>query len=184
MAHTTVRVPRTLKPRVQHILTEAGEELDCGNYPRLLELLRAGVADVAAATSTRPTIGAMALPAPGSRPDHRYSSSTQRGLAILGLFGETPRALLGIADIADALGMPRSTAHRYAITLVAAGLLERPIGTRKYRLTRRAEPVIEVTEDMLTAATEGWRGVTKRAPRPDALEAALRSALAPESDDE
>ena len=41
--------------------------------------------------------------------------------------------MLGIADIADGLGMSRSTTHRYVITLVALGYLEQ--GTsRKYRL--------------------------------------------------
>ena len=51
----------------------------------------------------------------------RYSQSLERGLAILGCF--TPeRPVLGIADIADDLGMSRSTTHRYVITLVALGL--------------------------------------------------------------
>ena len=53
----------------------------------------------------------------------RYSQSLERGLAILGCF--TPkRPVLGIADIADELGMSRSTTHRYVITLVALGYLE------------------------------------------------------------
>ncbi len=40
-----------------------------------------------------------------------YSQSLERGLAILGCF--TPRRpVLGIADIADELGMSRSTTHR------------------------------------------------------------------------
>ncbi|MGD1058934.1 MAG: IclR family transcriptional regulator [Solirubrobacteraceae bacterium] len=62
----------------------------------------------------------------------RYSQSLERGLAILRCF--TPeRPVLGIADIADGLGMSRSTTHRYVITLVALGYLEQ--GTsRKYRL--------------------------------------------------
>jgi IclR family pca regulon transcriptional regulator len=53
----------------------------------------------------------------------------------LGCF--TPkRPVLGIADIADELGMSRSTTHRYVITLVALGYLEQ--GTsRKYRLGLR-----------------------------------------------
>jgi IclR family transcriptional regulator, pca regulon regulatory protein len=63
----------------------------------------------------------------------RYSQSLERGLAILGCF--TPRRpVLGIADIADELGMSRSTTHRYAITLVALGYLEQD-ASRKYRLT-------------------------------------------------
>lgn len=62
----------------------------------------------------------------------RYSQSLERGLAILRCF--TPaRPVLGIAEIADELGMSRSTTHRYVITLVALGYLEQGAG-RKYRL--------------------------------------------------
>jgi IclR family pca regulon transcriptional regulator len=65
----------------------------------------------------------------------RYSQSLERGLAILGCF--TPRRpVLGIADIADDLGMSRSTTHRYVITLVALGYLEQG-SSRKYRLGLR-----------------------------------------------
>jgi IclR family pca regulon transcriptional regulator len=41
--------------------------------------------------------------------------------------------VLGIANIADELGMSRSTTHRYVITLVALGYLEQG-ASRKYRL--------------------------------------------------
>jgi IclR family pca regulon transcriptional regulator len=65
----------------------------------------------------------------------RYSQSLERGLAILSCF--TPRRpVLGIADIADELGMSRSTTHRYVITLVALGYLEQG-ASRKYRLGLR-----------------------------------------------
>ena len=65
----------------------------------------------------------------------RYSQSLERGLAVLNCF--TPkRPVLGIADIADELGMSRSTTHRYVITLVALGYLEQG-ASRKYRLGLR-----------------------------------------------
>lgn len=65
----------------------------------------------------------------------RYSQSLERGLAVLGCF--TPeRPVLGIADIADELGMSRSTTHRYVITLVALGYVEQG-ASRKYRLGLR-----------------------------------------------
>lgn len=65
----------------------------------------------------------------------RYSQSLERGLAILGCF--TPeRPILGIADIAEDLGMSRSTTHRYVITLVALGFVEQD-ASRKYRLGLR-----------------------------------------------
>jgi IclR family transcriptional regulator, pca regulon regulatory protein len=67
--------------------------------------------------------------------DPRYSQSLERGFAILGCFTpETPE--LGIADIADALGMSRPTTHRYAVTLLALGYLEQ-VPSRKYRLGLR-----------------------------------------------
>lgn len=65
----------------------------------------------------------------------RYSQSLERGLAILGCFSPS-RPILGIADIADELGMSRSTTHRYVITLVALGFLEQG-ASRKYRLGLR-----------------------------------------------
>src|SRR6204780_5749167 len=65
----------------------------------------------------------------------RYSQSLERGLAILTCF--TPkRPVLGIADIADGLGMSRSTTHRYVITLLALGYLEQG-PSRQYRLGLR-----------------------------------------------
>ncbi len=65
----------------------------------------------------------------------RYSQSLERGLAILRCF--TPqRSVLGIAEIADDVGMSRSTTHRYVITLVALGYLEQG-ASRKYRLGLR-----------------------------------------------
>lgn len=69
----------------------------------------------------------------------RYSQSLERGLAILGCF--TPkRPMLGIAELADELGMSRSTTHRYAITLVALGYLEQG-ASRKYRLGLRVADI-------------------------------------------
>jgi IclR family pca regulon transcriptional regulator len=62
----------------------------------------------------------------------RYSQSLERGLAILGCF--TPeRPVLGIAEIANELGVSRSTTHRYVITLFALGYLEQD-SSRRYRL--------------------------------------------------
>jgi IclR family transcriptional regulator, pca regulon regulatory protein len=65
----------------------------------------------------------------------RYSQSLERGLAILGCF-TSEHPVLGIADIADELGMSRSTTHRYVTTLLALGYLEQG-RSRKYRLGLR-----------------------------------------------
>lgn len=70
---------------------------------------------------------------PGSEP--RYSQSLEHGLAILTCI-TAERPVLGIADFADAMQMSRSTAHRYAITLLEMGYLEQTRG-RKYRLGTR-----------------------------------------------
>jgi hypothetical protein len=62
-----------------------------------------------------------------------FSQSLVRGLAILSCF--TPeQPLLGIAELADMLGLSRSTTHRYVITLAALGYLKQSI-RRKYRLS-------------------------------------------------
>jgi IclR family transcriptional regulator, pca regulon regulatory protein len=66
----------------------------------------------------------------------RYSQSLRHGLAIMASF-DPGRRELGIAELADELGMSRSTAHRYASTLVELGYLEQDSG-RRYRLTPRA----------------------------------------------
>jgi IclR family transcriptional regulator, pca regulon regulatory protein len=69
--------------------------------------------------------------------DPRFSQSLERGLAVLGCF--TPEhPVLGITDIADKLGMSKSTTHRYASTLVALGYLEQGPASPKYHLGLRA----------------------------------------------
>jgi hypothetical protein len=65
--------------------------------------------------------------------DPRMSRSLLRGLSLLTGFGPDGEAR-GIVELADELGMSPSTAHRYALTLVEVGLLERCPRTRKYRL--------------------------------------------------
>ncbi|HSZ70102.1 MAG TPA: IclR family transcriptional regulator [Solirubrobacteraceae bacterium] len=70
-------------------------------------------------------------------PEHpgRFSSSLVAGLAMLTCF--TPEhPVRGIADMADALDLGRSTTHRYATTLVTLGYLEQG-PSRKYRLSSR-----------------------------------------------
>jgi hypothetical protein len=70
---------------------------------------------------------------PADTTDPRLSRSLLRGLSILTCFGPSgnPR---GIVELAGDLDMSPSTAHRYALTLVELGLLERCPKTRKYRL--------------------------------------------------
>ncbi|HEV3072112.1 MAG TPA: IclR family transcriptional regulator [Solirubrobacteraceae bacterium] len=78
----------------------------------------------------------------------RYSQSLERGLAILDCF--TPELpIRGIADVADELGMQRSTTHRYMSTLVVLGYLEQ-VAQRKYRLALR---VIDLGMSALNSTT-------------------------------
>lgn len=92
--------------------------------------------------------------------DARYTRSLERGLAILECFtSESP--LLGIAEIADKLGISRSTTHRYAITLVALGFLDQDT-SRKYRLGLRVNDL-----GMSALNSTGLRGHTR--PYLDAL---------------
>jgi IclR family transcriptional regulator, pca regulon regulatory protein len=73
-------------------------------------------------------------------PEPRYSSSLRHGLAILACFS-AQRPIRGIADIADELGLSRSTNHRYITTLAALGYLEQVTNGRKYQLGTRAGDV-------------------------------------------
>lgn len=70
---------------------------------------------------------------PSDTDDPRLSRSLMRGLSLLTGFGPDGSAR-GIVELAEELGMSPSTAHRYALTLVELGLLERCPKTRKYRL--------------------------------------------------
>ena len=70
---------------------------------------------------------------PADTDDPRLSRSLLRGLSLLTGFGPDG-AERGIVELAEELRMSPSTAHRYAVTLVELGLLERCPRTRKYRL--------------------------------------------------
>lgn len=80
----------------------------------------------------------MSKPLDPERPG-KFSSSLVAGLSMLTCFtAEHP--VLGIADMADALDLGRSTTHRYATTLVTLGYLEQN-SSRKYRLSPRVSDV-------------------------------------------
>jgi hypothetical protein len=65
--------------------------------------------------------------------NRRLSRSLLSGLLVLSCF--PPEGVdLGIKDISQELDLNTSTVHRYVLTLVAAGLLERDPDTRRYRL--------------------------------------------------
>lgn len=63
------------------------------------------------------------------------NSTADRALDILGMFEET-RPTIGAREVADQLGVARSTAYRYVQSLVQSGFLEEA-ETGKFRLGRR-----------------------------------------------
>ncbi|GAA0375971.1 IclR family transcriptional regulator [Acrocarpospora corrugata] len=65
-----------------------------------------------------------------------FSQSLERGLGILSAFSETG-PVLGIADIARAVGLNRSTTHRYVATLAKLAYVQQDPDTRKYSLGPR-----------------------------------------------
>lgn len=65
--------------------------------------------------------------------NRRLSRSLLAGLLVLSCFPPEGDDL-GIKDISEQLDLNTSTVHRYVLTLVAAGLLERDPDTRRYRL--------------------------------------------------
>jgi DNA-binding MarR family transcriptional regulator len=65
--------------------------------------------------------------------DARLSRSLLCGLWLLAAF-PADGSYVGNGEMADKLGMPISTAHRYIATLVAVGLVERDPASRRYRL--------------------------------------------------
>jgi IclR family transcriptional regulator, pca regulon regulatory protein len=64
------------------------------------------------------------------------SQSLERGLAILSTFTAT-KPLLGVSEVARAVGLSRSSAHRYIATLTKLGYLDQDGATRRYRLGPR-----------------------------------------------
>lgn len=99
-----------------------------GAAPRSAAEPRGGQPDAAAARAPIPVARGLTEDV-----DPRLSRSLLRGLSLLRCFGPNGGER-GIVELADQLGMSPSTAHRYAVTLVELGLLERCPNSRKYRL--------------------------------------------------
>jgi DNA-binding MarR family transcriptional regulator len=97
-----------------------------GSAPSISMLVARSLAELRADATARGYL-------PSDTDDPRLSRSLLRGLSLLTGFGPDG-AERGIVELAEELGMSPSTAHRYALTLVELGLLERCPRTRKYRL--------------------------------------------------
>jgi IclR family transcriptional regulator, pca regulon regulatory protein len=71
-----------------------------------------------------------------SESSQSFSVSLERGLSILSAFSGN-RPVLGIADLARAVGLNKSTTHRYVSTLVKLEYVHQDPETRKYHLGPR-----------------------------------------------
>jgi IclR helix-turn-helix domain len=127
----------TLSPaQVDHILRAASHSTS----PGIAALVSGGLRRRAARGGPGSHDGDRA-PVPGraARPDARLSRSLLRGLSILGCF-DTSGEERGIVELSREAGMSASTAHRYALTLIELGLLERSPRSRRYRLPADPSP--------------------------------------------
>jgi IclR family transcriptional regulator, pca regulon regulatory protein len=66
----------------------------------------------------------------------QFSQSLERGLTILSSFTEN-NPVLGIADLARAVGLNKSTTHRYVATLAKLGYVQQDPDTKRYSLGPR-----------------------------------------------
>ncbi|MGB6008905.1 IclR family transcriptional regulator [Castellaniella sp.] len=69
--------------------------------------------------------------------DRLFNQSLEKGLAVLRAFGPTRRTMT-IGEIADAVGINRSSAQRMVYTLQQLGYLRTHSKTRRYQLTVRS----------------------------------------------
>ncbi len=116
-------------PSISTLIADSLAAPVAGNGDGSSRSRRAGNGKVAAVRGSPPARGYM----PSETTDARLSRSLLRGLSLLTGFGPDGQER-GIVELARDLGMSPSTAHRYALTLVELGLLERCPRTRKYRL--------------------------------------------------
>ncbi len=124
------RIAITLSPaQVEEVLRAA-----CSERPRgVFSPIAAALADPRTRERARGSQAPPGRAAEDVDDDRRLSRSLMRGLAMLTCFaGDSDER--GIVELAHELGMSASTAHRYAMTLLELGLLERSPRTRKYRL--------------------------------------------------
>lgn len=94
--------------------------------------MRLGVGSAAARIRPPYDISTMDLGSDQVTPP-RSSSSIATAMAVLRCFSPD-RQLLGVVEIADEIGMNKSSASRMLITLEAEELVERDPATKKYRL--------------------------------------------------
>lgn len=126
------RARTRLVERVQDILSEAQQEVAGRRWENAIPMMRHAVEQATIGTDPKLVTVAHRHPSPK---DPSLSDSTIQALDILSVFDhhKRDRPLLGIAELADTLGMSRSTVHRYVTTLCYCGQLEQHPPSRKYR---------------------------------------------------
>ena len=67
---------------------------------------------------------------------HRFSQSLERGLLILSTRSARPAPVLGIAELARAVGLNKSTTYRYVATLAKLGYVQQDPETKRYSSAR------------------------------------------------
>ena len=86
-------------------------------------------------TLDQPTVSRPEPESRGVRPRYRIQA-IERAVSILNAFSpEDPE--LGVTELAERLGLHKSTVHRFMVNLDAAGLVERNPRTGRYRLGLR-----------------------------------------------
>lgn len=137
-SHTPISLPVSLTgevresqgPRVS--ITLSSYQVDHVVRAALGEVAAPNVAAMVADSRNPPARQALSARYRELQDNRRLSRSLLAGLLVLSCFsGEGPD--LGIKDISEQLDLNTSTVHRYVVTLVAAGLLERDPETRRYR---------------------------------------------------
>ena len=106
-------------PQITLSSTQAAQVMEAmSEYTSLASLLLNGIGDPKTLMSAR---------------DPRFSLSLIRGLAIL---ASLPRdgSSMGLIELSRLLEVSPSTTHRYLLTLVEVGLIERDEKTRRYRI--------------------------------------------------
>jgi hypothetical protein len=125
----------TLSPsQVDHVLRASSQS----NAPGIAGVIFGALRRQAASPDARPG-GAAATRGGRADDGNRLSRSLLRGLSLLTCF-ESADEERGIVDLSREAGMSASTAHRYALTLLELGLLERSPNSRRYRLPAAPPP--------------------------------------------
>jgi hypothetical protein len=125
----------TLSPsQVDHVLRASSQS----NAPGIAGLIFGALRRQAATPGAR-SGGAAAARGGGAGDENRLSRSLLRGFSLLTCF-ESADEERGIVELSRETGMSASTAHRYALTLLELGLLERSPNSRRYRLPAAPPP--------------------------------------------